>query len=229
MISIVYTNSKCNDVFDIFKNEYIKFNKLPLITISDDKGDFIYNENIPYYKRWVEPLKQISSEYFIYHQEDFILYDYVDEKKLEYCKSFLQKNQNYSFVKLIKSGINLKNNLISECLYEINKDAFPLYSMQATIWNKNKFIELYENTKNVSSFWWHEEDKYQKTCIDLNINGVYYYNNEKKRGMNHYDSTIYPYIATAVVKGKWNLSEYKNELLPLLLKHNIDINKRGVY
>jgi len=57
---------------------------------------------------------------------------------------------------------------------------------------------------------------------------VYYYNGEPKRG-GHHDSSIYPYIATAVVKGKWNLSEYKNELLPLLNEHNIVIENRGIF
>ena len=27
---------------------------------------------------------------------------------------------------------------------------------------------------------------------------------DKKRGKFHYDSSIYPYICTAVIKGKWN-------------------------
>jgi hypothetical protein len=62
-----------------------------------------------------------------------------------------------------------------------------------------------------------------------NISGLYYYNEEPKRGGNHYDSSIYPYIATALVKGKWNLSEYKKELGTLLEQYNIDKDLRGVF
>jgi hypothetical protein len=58
---------------------------------------------------------------------------------------------------------------------------------------------------------------------------LYYYNEEKKRGLNHYDSSIYPYIATALVRGKWNLSEYNFELKPLLEKYKIEINLRGIF
>ena len=58
---------------------------------------------------------------------------------------------------------------------------------------------------------------------------MFFYNGEKKRGSHHYDSTIFPHIASASVKGKWNLSEYHNELSPLLEKYQINKNIRGVY
>jgi len=32
-----------------------------------------------------------------------------------------------------------------------------------------------------------------------------------------------------LVKGKWNATEYKNELLPLIKKYNIDPSIRGCY
>ena len=47
--------------------------------------------------------------------------------------------------------------------------------------------------------------------------------------MCHYDSEIVPYIASALVKGKWNMSEYSKELIPLIDKYNININERGIY
>jgi hypothetical protein len=62
-----------------------------------------------------------------------------------------------------------------------------------------------------------------------NIKGLCHYNNEPKRGENHYDSDVYPYIATALVKGKWNINEYPSELGGLLSINNIDINNRGIY
>jgi hypothetical protein len=50
----------------------------------------------------------------------------------------------------------------------------------------------------------------------------------KKRGSLHFDSIVYPYIATAIIKGKWNLSEYPNELGDLLNEYKIDKSIRGV-
>jgi hypothetical protein len=55
-----------------------------------------------------------------------------------------------------------------------------------------------------------------------------HYDNELKRGGNHYDSNVYPYIATALVKGKWIISEYSDQLTKLLINYNIDQNKRGI-
>ena len=96
--------------------------------------------------------------------------------------------------------------------------------MQATIWKKEKFIELYNYTKQDL---WFENDVYENACKKLGIYGVYYYAGEKPRG-GHFDSSIYPYIATAIVKGKWNYSEYEKELQPILTEYNIDPLARGL-
>ena len=64
-------------------------------------------------------------------------------------------------------------------------------------------------------------------CKNLNINGLLCYTGEPKRGIYHYDSYVFPIIATAITKGKWNVSEYKKELEPLLVEFNIDTSKRG--
>ncbi len=224
MISVVYTNSKCNDVYNIFEKQYRKFNQLPLYKISDTEANHVYNQNDPYWKHWVDALEKIEDEYFIYHQEDFILYDNVNDFELERCKNILKNNKEYSFVRLIKSGFKLSTNVVDDYVYEIGKQSFPLYSMQATIWKKQEFIDLYKNTKQEK---WFECEEYENACKNLNIQGLYYYSGEKERGGCHCDSSIYPYIATAVVKGKWNLSEYNEELRPLLIKNNININIRG--
>ena len=76
---------------------------------------------------------------------------------------------------------------------------------------------------------WLENYKYNDFMVQNNIKGLYYYNNEPKRGSNHYDSELYPYIATALVKGKWNLSEYQKELGDLLEEYKLNVSKRGVY
>lgn len=223
MINIVYTNHRCKDVFKLFKSQHDLNCTLPLFTISDYEGEYIYDENTPYYTHWVNALESIDDEYFIYNQEDFILYDKVDIDKLNFLKQVLELNPQYSFIRLIKSGNNLPEIELSPNLYPIGYNSFPLYSMQATIWRKDKFIQLYNNTQQNK---WFECNIYEQACRDLSIEGMYYYNNEPKRG-NHYDSSIYPYIATAVVKGKWNITEYTPELSPLFEKYNINPEERG--
>jgi hypothetical protein len=64
-------------------------------------------------------------------------------------------------------------------------------------------------------------------CRQLGIRGLQHYGGNPKRGLQHYDSTVYPCIATAVVKGVWNISEYPEEMKSIINEFNIDCRKRG--
>lgn len=224
MINVVYTNNNCIDVYNIFKSQHQKFSDLELFTISNFAGsEYIYQNNDSYYSAWVGGLEKIQDDYFIYNQEDFILYDKVNTEKLKELQNFLE-NTNYSFVRLIRSGQNLSNIQVGENLYETGRMSYPLFSMQATIWKKEKFIELYNHTKQDL---WFEYDEYETACRELEIYGVYYYAGERPRG-GHFDSSVYPYIATAVVKGQWNYSEYEKELQPIFMEYGINPFIRGL-
>ena len=225
MVNIVYTNHRCKDVFELFKMQHDRHCALPLHVISDYQGDTLYDESTPYYTHWLDALNSISSDYFIYNQEDFILYDNVDVELLNTYRDILGSSNKYSFVRLLRSGTNLGENQIYNNLYETTFNSYPLYSMQATLWKKDKFIELYKLTKQYK---WFECEAYETACRELNIEGLYHYDGENKRG-GHYDSNVYPYTATAVVRGKWNLREYSQELLPMLENCKIDINERGIF
>jgi hypothetical protein len=225
VINVVYTNSKCVDVFNLFVDQHQAHCDLPLFVISDCNGDHTYSNEEPYYKHWLDALEKVSDDFFIYNQEDFILYDSVDLTTLRYLEAFLIKNPKYSFVRLIKSGQNLPIIPVDENIFPIGYESYPLYSMQATIWNKRRFVELYNHTRQDK---WFESEEYERSCKLLGIEGVYYYNNEPARG-GHYDSSVYPYIATAVVKGRWNLSEYPTELGNLLSKNDINPLIRGKF
>jgi len=63
----------------------------------------------------------------------------------------------------------------------------------------------------------------------LNFKSCYYFDGtESKRGMFHWDSNIYPYFNSAITKGKWNLSDYKDDLLSVLEETGVDISRRGI-
>jgi len=228
---VLYTNSKCSDIWEMFYNQNLKHYNTNLYIISDS-DEFLnipkeriykYDEKEFYYESWIKGLNRFNLDTFIYLQEDFILYDNVKQDILIEYQKFLNKNDKYSFVRLIKSGYNLSNNKIYNNLFEIGWNSFPLYSMQPSIWKTKQFIKLYEKAKQQK---WFECDEYEKVCKDLNIYGVYHYNEENARG-GHFDSSVYPYIATAIVKGKWNVSEYTKELTPLFEKYKIQAHKRG--
>lgn len=232
MIQVAYTNSNCIDLWDTFQKQTLKHSNLGLNIICDKKPNdiglnkiSIYSNDEPYYKVWVDALNSFGDEYFIYLQEDFFLYDKINESKLNEYLEFLKNNPEYSFVRLIKSG-NLGNKKLTDTLYEIESTNEHVFAMQATIWRTQDYIKLMETVKDSK---WLENENYRQTMINLNMKGVYHYNNEPKRGLNHFDSDVYPYIATALVRGKWNLNEYPNELKPILVANNIDIKKRGIY
>jgi hypothetical protein len=96
--------------------------------------------------------------------------------------------------------------------------------MQPTIWRASDYITLMNLTKN---FKWLENDSYRNTMINLNMMGAYHYDGEERGGQMHFNSNVYPYIATALVSGKWNMSEYSLQLNKLFTEYNIDMNKRG--
>ena len=228
VISIVYTNSAYSDVMGVFELQYRKHCNIPLYKISDEHSDHTYSNNVPYYRHWIDALENISEDYFIYNQDDFFLYADVNTQKIYELVDILD-DSGWSYIRLIKSGINLstsKPDLGATNLYVVGEASHPQYSMQATIWKKNIFMEIYEKAAQAK---WFECEAYNKVCRQLNIAGLYYYGGEGKRGRNHYDSSIYPYVATAIVGGQWNLREYSTELSKILTEYQIDPCDRGIF
>jgi hypothetical protein len=229
MIQVVYTHSNCSDLWDMFIKQNRKHIGWPIFFITNQlipnfplDSQYIYNEEDNYSDIWISVLKKINTDFFIYLQEDFILYDDVNIKKINEYTEIL-KNSDYSFVRLIKSGE--VNNKITDTLFEISSNNKFVFAMQTTIWKTNDYINILENVHEKK---WLETNKYYEYMSKNNIKGLCHYDNELKRGNNHYDSNVYPYIATALVKGKWIMSEYKNELTKLLIDNNINQNKRGI-
>jgi len=227
---IVYTNSKCSDVWDMFIAQNRKHCNFDLYFISDipipnfpQEKVFIYKNEDLYYKVWIDALNKFKLDTFIYLQEDFVLYDNVDSNAINKYNYYI-KQSDYSFVRLLKCG-NLNNNKIYDTLYEIESLNADIFAMQATIWKTSDFIKLYDYSKPSN---WRDEPLCGSGMRALQMRGLYHYNEERKIGLNHYDSKIYPYIATALVMGKWNIFEY-SELDGILNTYNIDKKKRGLY
>ena len=186
---------------------------------------FVYQNRAPYYAPWIELLEKIEEDFFIYMQDDFILYDDVDHAAMERYMSFLKTNGDYGFVRLIRSG-DLGDTRIQDDIYGIEQDSPNLFAMQATIWRKESFIEIYKEAKAAK---WNDEQKFVDACGKLGVRGVYVYNGEQKRGMAHWDSKVFPYIATALVKGKWNIREYKQDMEQMFERYGVNGGKRGYF
>lgn len=233
---ITYTNSKCKDIWPIYIDHMEKYYgnyhhtimvdypcELPMRNISY----FLYNQSDPFYDGWVRLLSNYPSKFFLYMQEDFIPYAPVNKSTLLLCLQLMNKTDSISCIRLSKSGIN--SNIPVEHsfnLHYVNYHTDYAFSMQPTIWRTKDFLKLQETKIQISP--WDENKLNGNVLIKLDLVSLYHYNNEPKRGMAHYDSDVFPYIATALVKGKWNTKEYPM-LATILDQYGINKTIRGEY
>ena len=75
---------------------------------------------------------------------------------------------------------------------------------------------------------WEFESAGQRVFRKLGIRGATINEKGLRRGKYHWDNTIYPFVATAIVKGKWNMSEYRDVLESILQINGIDPEQRSV-
>lgn len=230
-----YTHTNCKDLwpiyFDLLDQHAPNFKGIVAADIKCDEyknHKFVQYEDKNYCQEIAEIIEQnVKTEYMIYMQEDFFLYDDVNTNELKYVTDFLDETI-VSYVRLIKCG-HITQVPIKEKIYWIQTpnmqhDSVTSVSFQPTLWKTKDYIQLYRNTPYTK---FQEGIEFAKSMNKLNYYAAYYYNNEPKRGAMHWDSSIFPYVATAIVKGKWNTSEYEKELMPILNQYNVNTSLRG--
>ncbi len=231
---ITYTNSKCADAWPIYIDLLRKFYGTPhhIMMVDDnikhmmyDVDTYTYSNKDPFYDVWIKCLSTYLPEFFLYMQEDFFLYRSVDKELLNFYLDLIKENSHISCIRLLKSGIY--SNITVEdipSLHYVDYNTDYAFSMQPTIWRTKDFLKLQKTKLQISP--WDEPKLNGNILSTLDIISLYHYNNEPKRGMAHYDSVVFPYIATALVKGKWNTTNYP-ELVSILNAYNINPNIRG--
>jgi hypothetical protein len=221
----IYTHTSYSDVwiplFDSIKT-YLPDAKItvalnePMIIEGVDNL-ITYDENLPYTERLYSIMESMDDEPFIFMHEDMFLYDYprldLIEKYFEYVKEGLAKS-----IKLIPVGTTFYQTDFDSTLH---KTEFSKFSIQPTVTNRKSIFHFLSSVKNLNIWEFEAQMQNEEGCF------VTAFGNEKKIGIFHYESLIFPYIATAIVKGKWNMSEYPI-LEEILQKHKIDKNIRGI-
>ena len=184
-----------------------------------------YDNNLSYRDQFLSCIKQVQEKYILYTSEDYILYDYVKLDEIQsLCK--ILTDTNYNFVKLIKGHENVIPFRDYNNLFEIDPNDANFFAQQASVWNTRDFENIFSTAPKENTRMQHEPMG-SEICRRLGYRGLQYYSGSRKRGIVHYDSSIYPYIATAVVKGQWNLSEYYLEMLEIFQEYHIDPTIRG--
>jgi hypothetical protein len=243
---VINSHSSTIDLWDMFFDNIEKYfpeiNKIYMCTdttnykFSDKVVQLNYDKYDNYRDQFYYCIGQVEEEFCLYMNEDYILYDRVLADQLQQIVEIVKEDQDVSFVRMMRGPEEISDRTRYQnwnYLYELDNSDQNFYSMTATIWKTRHKEKIYKLSgpmgiadKGILPMF---ESNAHKICKQLDMRGLVYYSGDKKRGMYHYDSTIFPHIASALVKGKWNLREYNRELFPLLSQYKIDVNKRGIY
>lgn len=237
---VMYSHSDYSDVWPIFigqTDKYFKDAKKYIFTDSSSEcvphnwQVVLYDADSSYDRRVQSCLEQVSEEYVIFHHEDMPLYEKPRYDLLDAYRGILEnESDKVSYIKLIKGGLFTEEHPHQRFkpykdLYMIPHDPNFIFAVQPSMWRTEDLLTVYSETDidHIHEF----ETMASQVCKQLDIFGLYCYHGENKRGIFHWDSSVYPYIATAIVKGKWNISEYEDELSALLQEYEISAENRG--
>lgn len=237
--NILYSHSDYSDIWSMYFGQTTKYlnDFCQNVVFTDKHSDLIpkdyiqiiYDDTKSYPERLIECFNQIKSEYetCMFSHEDMFLYSEPDLEKLaKYID--LVNNKKYHFIRLIKGGDHIAHDSVyDETLFEIDIKSNWIFSIQPSVWDIQAYMKLLKphTRDNI----WELEEKSQRTCKKMDIQGAYSFGQGAKRGMHHWDNSIYPYIATAIVKGKWNTLEYSDELKTLAETYNVSFSERGEF
>jgi hypothetical protein len=235
---VVDTTSKYSDVwkpyFEMLKKYFPENIKVYVFTDNADGLNYpnatpiYYNNNDSYRNQFLSCLKQVEEKYMLYNSEDYILYNKVQMDKIDEVINVLELEKNYDFVKFIKGPEETEKFKDYKNLHIINSNSTNFFAQQSSIWKTSSFTKVFEESIPENGRM-QQEPMGSEVCRRIGINGLQYFEGtEVKRGIFHWDSNIYPCIATAINKGKWNLTEYYELLNPILNEFNINPTIRGI-
>lgn len=217
---ILYSHSSLEWILEAFKEQqlqhfpivcgkYIFFDK-----VVDLAGYecLVYSEEDKYSKRLLSCLEAIEQDFVLIHHEDMIFMDDVDMTQFSYYLEVMKTN-DCSYIKLLKGGLSQQPpQLFMEGIYKLQDDEPYKYAVQPAIWRKSHLIDVLKQFPN-HSIYELEEGGVSRYIFEKGYKCLFAFNEgDKKRGMYHWDNSKYPFIATALCKGEWNLVEYDIEI-----------------
>lgn len=231
---IFYSHSDYSDVWPMMvgqTNKYLKNKKKYIISNKVDnlklfKGWEIitYNDRKKYTERFASALEQVQEDVVIFHHEDMFLYSEPNFEEIDRVVNRV-KSGEADIVKLCRASYNnIPDPKLDKFIHFV-----PLnlnFAIQPSVCSRKVLLNIYSNTPG-DTIWTFEQNA-SNYVRQNGFNSFYYFNGkEKKRGRYHWDSSIYPYVATAIVKGKWDYEHYPQILEELTKKYGIDTSIRG--
>lgn len=242
---ITHTHHECSDLWIPYINEmkrfmplvFEKFNHVYMVNSSRHNNDarnvfgdsiYFYDEALAYPSRMLNMLRNMQCEghqYALIDHEDMFLFNVPQVFAISDAFKIMTK-RHIDCIKFSRST-NCVASQNSDCndLMHISLESDWIFSVQPSIWKISSYIEILEQHPKVNI--WQLETLAQNTVKILNLDICYLSGLGQKRGLYHYDSSIYPYIATALFKGKWVVNEYPNELQKVFVRYNINPRIRG--
>jgi hypothetical protein len=221
-------------VGNLFTENYVCVNRL------DDRipsyfKQILYDDALDYTDRVLSCLQQLSSKVVLFEHEDMFLYDVPEVSQLiEYAKLIKRSTldqfnpKRFDAIKLVRGGKFVSRKVRKrgiKSLRVISRLSPWIFSIQPSFWSRDSLIDLLSRHKR-KQIWKFERDA-QKTMRFFRFRIATVFEKTTKRGAYHFDSTIYPCIATAIVKGKWNTLEYEGELSELSAEFRVNLDFRG--
>ena len=217
-----------------FQKTYIAANRIPArdelpeVARELDLIWLVYDEDKAYSDRLTQVIEEVSEEIVFFTHEDMPLLSTPRTDHLFEAKDVLIARQNLACARLIRVAL-LRWPFAA---YRVGFRAFskiPRYSkwqvtVQPTIWKRSSFVRFLEEVRGMSV--WEFETASAKAMRRIKLRALQPKFSGVRRGRHHRDSAVYPYVATAIVKGKWNFSEYP-ELEKILETNGLDPRARG--
>lgn len=197
--------------FPIECRKYFFYNKD--LKIDDDYETLIYDDKITYANRLYNLLSQIKEDYVLLSHEDMFFYDDVDMEGFDYYYNLLQNNDQFAYLKLLRGGESRDvPELFAWGVYKTPENEPYLYCVQPTIWRKSVLLNIL--THCIKTNIWELEVEASRYMKENKMQTLFAFDpeNDSKRGLFHWDNFHYPFVATALHKGKWNDSEYPEEI-----------------
>ncbi len=170
---------------------------------------FVPHANEAFVHRYAAGLRAVQTPYVLTMLEDFLLLGRPDLAAI--CAAAERAFAGGAhFLRLIRSA-------------ELDD-----FSHQATVWRTRSLQALYAAAADapLPTIWDAEPalSAYQRA---LGLRGVFLESPGARPRGGHADSPLFPYVATGLTKGRWNLGEYP-ELAAILDEYGVDPAARGV-
>ena len=235
--NVLYSHTDYDDVWPAFFGQQEKFlgpfgeNYIFLNKLSDKVPSHwtqvIYPDTASYTERLSHCLKQIDCQVIFFQHEDMFLYGTPNVSALKnILKLLTTANSPLDYVRLVRGGRYVGTAIPKNWKFSRMYRLSPwLLSVQPSFWRREAMLELVTEMagKNI----WEFESAGQKVFRRQGIRGATINQKGIRRGKYHWDNAIYPFVATAIVKGQWNTSEYGDVLEPILEANGINPELRG--